>query len=134
MNEQQFSHLVILFSFKDDETGRKDYEIVSVKVDGYVFKDGQALANSICAYGKALAALKGFPTFFALDFRYCDQSDLEKTVAEIQEAIRMNADICNIYDGFYSSVDLRPLLCEQTEEFPEGRFLLVCGLEGLEEI
>lgn len=107
MDKEQLTHIVMLFSFKDESTDRKGYEISVIENDGYVCENGQALADRFCAYGKALAELKGYTTYFALDFRYCTKGDISKNIAEIHKAIRMNADICNIYDGFYSSMDLR---------------------------
>lgn len=106
MEKNDFDRIVVLFSFKEETTERKGYDIIVVNNDGYLCEDGQELANRICAFGKALAALKGYTTYFALDFRYCNRKDIAQNIAEIHNSIRMNEGVCNIYDGFYSSDDL----------------------------
>ena len=40
----------MLFSYKDDNTGRKGYDIVVEEIDGYIITDGQKLADCICAF------------------------------------------------------------------------------------
>lgn len=107
MKEKQFDRIIMLFSYKDDNTDRKGYDIVVEDINGYVITDGQKLSDCVCAYGKAFAQLKGYTTFFALDFFYCSRKDIAKKIAEIHNAIRANAGICDIYNGFYSSFDLR---------------------------
>ena len=106
MKNDGFDRIVILVSYKDEKTERKGYDIITVRNDGYIFSDGQELSDRVCDFGKAFAALKGFSTFFILDFRYCTSKDVGDILAEMHTSIRRNANVCNIYDGFYSSMDL----------------------------
>ncbi len=103
---EKLTHIVILLSYKDEKTNRKGYDVVVVETDGYVCMDVQELADKVCAYCKALAELKGYTKYFALDHRYCTKKDIAENIAAIHKAIRINAGVCNIYDGFYSSDDL----------------------------